>query len=731
MNRIIVRLKKESDYQVLLNNITYYDIDSIEQNEFDSKTYLLKLNYSSSKNAMQIANELYEKGLFEYAEPDLLLFIKYATNDAYFSQQWALNNTGQFGGTNGVDIKANQAWNITTGSPNIKIAILDSGVDFTHPDLVNNLLTGYDAAGGNNNGNQSFMPHGTACAGIAAAQANNTIGIAGVAHNCRILPVLMSDVPLASQVSNGLNWARTNGAKVVSMSFYIPETNSVNTALSQAAASGCVLVAASGNDNVSTTNYPARNPNVIAVGAINRNGQRASFSNYGTNLDIVAPGTNIYTTDICGNDGYTENNYYSDFDGTSAACPHVAGVAALVLSVRPDLTQAQVRQVLESTCTKLTNYTFSAHASHPNGTWHSEVEHGLVNAYEAVSSVVISMSGPSQIHQSATYTLVNAPAGGSITWVTSSNMTILSQNNQSATVTFNFTGTAPQTGYISATVNSNGQVFSFNKTVTQSGVSISGMPELACYVTENYYPSVTGLSSYKWYINNTLVTTLSYLRILTRPIGTLPINAPSPNINNDIVDFSENTAQSFNGISQVINTPENIAQSPPFQFITIKLETYNSSGSIYSTATMSVRVCGEYEVTNPYPPNPPIYPPNPPNPPNPPIYPPVLPPAEVSPLGGGDVTVVYPNPVSDVLNIEINSIADTLQPLPLSKLQTSAAAPVSDVKLYNQSGTLVRSLSAADTQIQLNVADLPAGIYYLHVSRKGKTPEIKTIIVSR
>ena len=169
MNRIIVRLKKESDYQVLLNNITYYDIDSIEQNEFDSKTYLLKLNYSSSKNAMQIANELYEKGLFEYAEPDLLLFIKYATNDAYFSQQWALNNTGQFGGTNGVDIKANQAWNITTGSPNIKIAILDSGVDFTHPDLVNNLLTGYDAAGGNNNGNQSFMPHGTACAGIVAA----------------------------------------------------------------------------------------------------------------------------------------------------------------------------------------------------------------------------------------------------------------------------------------------------------------------------------------------------------------------------------------------------------------------------------------------------------------------------------------------------------------------------------------------------------------------------------
>jgi subtilisin family serine protease len=147
-NRIIVRLKKEDDYPILQESIMLYVINKVEQNEFDNLTYLLSLDYSSEKDALQIANELYEKGIFEFAEPDLLLFIKYETDDTYFPQQWGLSNTGQYGGTSGMDIHATQAWNITTGSLDVKIAILDSGVDLTHPDLVSNLLSGYDATGG-------------------------------------------------------------------------------------------------------------------------------------------------------------------------------------------------------------------------------------------------------------------------------------------------------------------------------------------------------------------------------------------------------------------------------------------------------------------------------------------------------------------------------------------------------------------------------------------------------
>jgi subtilisin family serine protease len=221
----------------------------------------------------------------------------------------------------------------------------------------------------------------------------------------------MGSSPMASRVAAGLNWARIQGAKVISMSFSTNATNSVNTALSQSALSqsalsGCVLVAASGNDYATSVSYPASLPNVLAVGAINRNGNRADFSNYGTALDVVAPGVDIPTTDIRGNGGYnyvTNNQYdpaYSDytnkdytgkFGGTSAACPHVAGVAALVLSYNPDLTQAQVRQIIESTCTKLSGYTYSNNAAHPNGTWNNQVGHGLVNAYAAVQAACPSL----------------------------------------------------------------------------------------------------------------------------------------------------------------------------------------------------------------------------------------------------------------------------------------------------------------------------------------------------
>ena len=402
-NQIIVRLKQEEDYTILQKSIEAYKIDYVRQDEFENKTYLLHMNYSSEKDAMQIANELYETGFFEYAEPNLMLFIKYGTNDTYFSDQWGLNNTGQYGGIAGMDIKATQAWRITTGNPNVRIAILDSGTDLTHPDLISNLLPGFDATGGSNNGND-LLGHGTACAGIAAARGNNSRGIAGVAYNCRILPISMGSSPLASRVAAGLNWARLNGANVVSMSFFTTETNDVNTAISTAYSSGRVLVAATGNSNTSTVSYPARHSNVIAVGAASPCGERKSPSScdgenwgsqYGNELSVVAPGVFISTTDIQGNGGYNysgKSNDYSDrdyiqwFNGTSAATPFVAGVAALVLSINPNLTALQVRNIIESTAQKVGNYTYSTTSGRPNGTWNNQMGYGLVNAYAAVQA---------------------------------------------------------------------------------------------------------------------------------------------------------------------------------------------------------------------------------------------------------------------------------------------------------------------------------------------------------
>lgn len=454
-NQVFIRLNAKVDYDVLLQSLKPYNITVINPCTFDERTYTVTVNKNLGISSMQVANELFETGLFDYVEPNLVHFLKMSTNDTYFSQQWAINNTEQSGGTSGIDIKANQAWIITTGSSNVRIAILDVGVDLTHPDLHGNLLPGFDATGNNGNGSPlNNIAHGTACAGIAAAVGSNSEGIAGVAYGCRILPVSISNktdywtTTESGYIASGIDWARQNNASVISMSFGCIETAALNTEITEAATLGrnnlgCVLVAASGNSNLTTIDYPARNPNVIAVGAINNTGIRASFSNYGTNLDFVAPGENIYTTDIQGSIGYntsngTAGNYNSDFDGTSAACPHVSGIAALILSVRPDLTRAQVLQAIESTCTKLSTYSFSNNSSHPNGTWNNQVGHGLVNAYVAVNSVApaISSISPSVVCSSgSSFSVSNLPPVDSIIWSVGPYLTLYSgQNTNSPTI---------------------------------------------------------------------------------------------------------------------------------------------------------------------------------------------------------------------------------------------------------------------------------------------------------
>ncbi|HEY9074026.1 MAG TPA: S8 family serine peptidase, partial [Desulfobaccales bacterium] len=241
--------------------------------------------------------------------------------------------------------------------------------------------------------------HGTNCAGIAAAMTNNNLGVAGVANNCKIMPVRVGKSGNAvpdywttdAWLADGISWAATHGADVLSNSWGGgTAADAVTSAITSAKTTGrggkgCVVCFSSGNDNGPVA-YPANLGNVLAVGAISPTGERKSPNssdgefwwggNYGNELDISAPGVLIYSTDIHGAAGYTAGDYEPTFNGTSSACPHVAGVAGLVLSVNPNLTATQVENAIKSTATDLG----------ATG-WDPQFGYGLVNAYGAVMSV--------------------------------------------------------------------------------------------------------------------------------------------------------------------------------------------------------------------------------------------------------------------------------------------------------------------------------------------------------
>lgn len=300
-------------------------------------------------------------------------------------------------------MKVTQAWNVTTGS-NIRVAIIDDGIQLNHPDLVNNLLPGFDATGNGTNGGMASTAdqHATSCAGIVAAQANNGIGVAGVAYSSKIVPIRclvgdgQDDITTAGWMASAIDWAsHYNRADVLSLSWHISQgqtaiTNAVNRATTYGRNGyGCPIFAASGNNGNSSVNYPAYLPNVVAVGATENTDHRASFSQYGSGLDVVAPGVGVYTTDLQGVDGYNDSSGttgdYTSFGGTSAATPNTAGVAALILSVNPQLSSQQVYDFIESNVDKTGGYVYTAGTGgNSNLTWNSEMGYGRVNAYRAV-----------------------------------------------------------------------------------------------------------------------------------------------------------------------------------------------------------------------------------------------------------------------------------------------------------------------------------------------------------
>ena len=403
-DEFIVKLKPGSYLEELQKLAKENGCVIVKENELVKNQFSITVPKKSELNALQLSNLFYETGLFEFAEPNFVGFTSLLSSDPLFGNQWPLKNTGQNGGTLGADIDIEQAWTITEGRRDVKVAVLDIGIDLDHPDLAANLLPGYDALGGTLNGDApaglNNNAHGTACAGIIAAR-KNTIGISGVAPECKIIPInamSLSGLTTDAQIANAIEWAWQNGADVLSNSWYwdVPAAiidNAIENATTLGRGGlGCVILFSSGNFGIPSPGeiaYPAYLENVIAVGATDNHDTRAIFSTsessmWGPGLDLVAPGKDIYTTDLQGTDGYSTGDYNSNYSGTSAACPHAAGVAALILSVNRCLTWQQVKQILELSCEKVGPYCYSANTSEPNGSWNEEMGHGRINAFNAV-----------------------------------------------------------------------------------------------------------------------------------------------------------------------------------------------------------------------------------------------------------------------------------------------------------------------------------------------------------
>ncbi|MFE8702416.1 S8 family peptidase [Cytobacillus sp. FJAT-54145] len=333
------------------------DIDG----DYKAKLNLMYEFKSNRLKTVELVQYFRENPIVEFAEPNYIFLQNQITapNDIFYTERYQWNLPA---------IEIEKGWNITRGKKDVIIAVVDTGVDLNHPDLKRRLTKGYNAIDDNHNPDDD-NGHGTHVAGIIASETNNREGMAGVTWFNKIMPIkaLGKDGYGSSyDIANGIIWATDHGADVINLSLgnYQPATM-MHEAISYAFKNGVVLVAASGNDNTDQPSYPAAFDEVISVGAISYTGHKANFSNYGYYIDVTAPGVEIPST-------YFQNRYAA-LSGTSMASPHVAGLAGLLLSVNPELTNKQIHRVLQK----------SAYDMGPRG--HDEYfGYGLIDVNEAL-----------------------------------------------------------------------------------------------------------------------------------------------------------------------------------------------------------------------------------------------------------------------------------------------------------------------------------------------------------
>jgi thermitase len=369
------------------------------------------------------AERLRMRGDVLFVEPNGIYHASATPNDPSFGSQWAPRK-----------VQADLAWPMWTPKAQVVVAIVDTGIDYTHPDLTNKVLrssgtvVGYNAVGSNAHTGNTADPiddqgHGTHCAGIAAAQIDNSTGVAGISGwngvagstdvSTKLMPVKVLDSTGSgtdATVAAGITWAADHGAKVISLSLGGGGSTTLSNAVSYAWNKGCVVVAAAGNSSSSALSYPAAYPNVLAVAATDSTDTLASYSNYGSWVNVAAPGSTIYSTLPTYAAGGNFGTNYGYLSGTSMATPNVAGEAALLLAQNPALANSQIRSIIIGYVDAYTPYSGRTIATAA----------GRINVYHALQAAGGQVSIP------AAPTALTTTAGNgqvSLSWTASSGAT--------------------------------------------------------------------------------------------------------------------------------------------------------------------------------------------------------------------------------------------------------------------------------------------------------------------
>jgi serine protease len=394
--------KNSSNFFSKLNVHTFQATFTKATNELKSSRELDKiytLHFSSPYNPIYVAKEISKQNDIEWVEPHYLYELAFQPNDPVYSDPDTLRYRH-------LDvIKAKEAWDINKGNEDIIIAIVDTGIDWLHPDLADNIWTnpaeiqnngidddgngfvddyiGWDLGGldGNpdNDPKEDRADHGTHVAGLASAVTNNEIGIASIGFNSRLMAVKTSRDDTRSDIGTaliaygyeGILYAADNGADIINCSWGgYNYSFAAQAVINYAIAKGALVVAAAGNDNSKNKFYPAGYSGVLSVGGTSFVDQKASWSNYGTNIDVCAPGVNIYST-------WQNSPFYKSTSGTSLSSPITAGLAALVTNQFPNYSPLQIAEQIRVNTDNLDNI---------NPNFVNKLGSGRINAYSALSN---------------------------------------------------------------------------------------------------------------------------------------------------------------------------------------------------------------------------------------------------------------------------------------------------------------------------------------------------------
>jgi serine protease len=551
---------------------------------------LLRVTGVDAKGTLELAAQLSARADVEYAEPDRRIHALLTPNDTQYGLQWALGSSAPG------RLNMPSAWSVTTGSsvtgPNPVVAVVDSGVMLTHPDLASKILPGYDfisdpstAADGDardanpddpGDDTQSF--HGTHVSGIAAAVGNNRLGMAGVSWGARILPARILGVGggTVSDMIDAVLWAagidsnsvppayphNPNKADVINLSVGGGGTcsSAEQDAFNQVIASGTTVVVAAGNEGTDAwTTDPASCAGLIVVGAVGRDGTRASYSNYGSRVSIMAPGGDeapgggILSTikNAAGKAGY-------DYKiGTSMATPHVAGVIALMRSLRPKLTPNQLEELLDTeadavNCSgkvgcgvglldagAIMRY-LKATSGVPKPDFVLLPDHSVLTATRGTSEISVNI-GAAAFNGLTGPIALSVQTNGGITAQLSAS-SIMPGSDQS-TITFN-TGETPSGTYL---VKVTGSTAGGASRTVELLLPIPGTQVSACYLTSDKTCDTQKSPSIKLELNNS-VRVAPYFIDQLQP-GTYVIQAWKDTNNNDRIDTGDLYGESRSGVS--------------------------------------------------------------------------------------------------------------------------------------------------------------------------------------